>query len=200
VSALPKNLTGGATIVGPWRYDLWRDWRSPGTPQSLLIDFVLWIMLNPSTAAAYDEAGRLINDPTLRKCIGFTHRWGFKRLVLVNLFALRSKDPKALKRPPEGDLLTLPGTWKEGLTFGDWREGPDNNMHVDAYVGAASKIIVGWGGFDPKMLAPRVARMRRVLSSTDVTRVECLGTNDDGSPKHPLFVPYQTDLQPWGAA
>ena len=55
----------------------------------------LFIMLNPSTA---DETA---NDPTIRRCIGFASLWGFRHLVIGNLFALRSTDPQALYTAPD---------------------------------------------------------------------------------------------------
>jgi hypothetical protein len=37
-------------------------------------------MLNPSTADAEVE------DPTIRRCIGYSHAWGFAGIVVINLF------------------------------------------------------------------------------------------------------------------
>lgn len=58
VSALPQGLTGRASIDGDYRYDLLRDWHTPMEIDArtysgvLSVDFVLWIMLNPSTPDA----------------------------------------------------------------------------------------------------------------------------------------------------
>ena len=57
---------------GTYRWRLWRD--------HLLGDYakhngpVCWIMLNPSTADAFKD------DPTIRRIIGFTMRWGYDAL------------------------------------------------------------------------------------------------------------------------
>jgi hypothetical protein len=64
-----------------------------------------FVMLNPSTA------DQLVDDPTIRRCIAFALRWNCGTLQVVNLFAARSTDPKAL------DGLTDP-------------VGPDNQAHV----------------------------------------------------------------------
>ena len=53
---------------------------------------VVFIGLNPSTA---DEE---VDDKTIRKCIGYAKRWGYGKLIMVNLFAFRSTDPSMLKR------------------------------------------------------------------------------------------------------
>lgn len=69
---------------GRYRYSLRRRWADGGPP-------ACWIMLNPSTADAEKDA------PTIRRCIGFSKAWGHNALVVVNLFALRSTDPTALR-------------------------------------------------------------------------------------------------------
>jgi hypothetical protein len=48
-------------------------------------------MLNPSTA---DERR---DDPTIRRCIGFSRARGFGGKTVVNLFALRTPEPRDLR-------------------------------------------------------------------------------------------------------
>ena len=85
----------------------------------------VFVMLNPSTA---DEVK---NDPTVERCERFAKRWGFDELIVVNLFALRSTDPKILK---SGRLDPV---------------GPGNNrairkaaQHADSCEGM---IVCAWG-------------------------------------------------------
>ena len=54
--------------------------------------FVLFIMLNPSTADAQQD------DPTIRRCMDFAKRWGFGGIEACNLFDWRATDPKAVPR------------------------------------------------------------------------------------------------------
>src|SRR3954471_10304152 len=70
---------------GVYRYTLSRLWDTdPVSPE------MVWVMLNPSTADA------AVDDPTIRRCIGFARLWGYAGIRVVNLFALRAADPKAL--------------------------------------------------------------------------------------------------------
>ena len=58
----------GAELSGDryYRYSLWRQWDEGPS--------VLWIMLNPSTADVY------VDDPTIRRCVGFAKAWGCSRI------------------------------------------------------------------------------------------------------------------------
>jgi hypothetical protein len=56
---------------------------------------VNFLMLNPSRA----DATR--NDPTILRCIGYCRDWGYGDLVVTNLYALRSTDPKGLRGHPD---------------------------------------------------------------------------------------------------
>lgn len=75
----------GAIIsgCGKYRYSLWRTWDKK-------LPKVMFIMLNPSTADAYED------DPTIRRCINFAKSWGYGGIVVGNLFAYRATNPKKL--------------------------------------------------------------------------------------------------------
>ena len=142
-----------------YRYCLWREWDIGGA--------VTFVMLNPSTADAR------IDDPTIRRCIGFAKKWGFGRMVVVNVFAFRATNPKKLPN----DILEAIGThnmaWLDhGATYGE--------LIVPAW-GVEKPHL--WQGYDSaKMTLTHVAKKHG-------TPIKCLATNQDGSPKHPLYVP-----------
>jgi hypothetical protein len=132
---------------------------------------VLFIMLNPSTA---DET---LNDPTIRRCIGFAKGWGFRHLAIGNLFALRSTDPRALYSTPHP-------------------EGPDNDRHINAMAEEADLVIAAWGVHGA--LRDRGAIVRGRLHARGVD-LHHLGLTKDGHPKHPLYLAGSTKPTPWAA-
>ena len=67
-----------------YRYLLSRVW-------NIQKEGIVFVGLNPSTA---DER---IDDPTIRRCRGFAESWGYGSMIMLNLFAYRSTDPKNLK-------------------------------------------------------------------------------------------------------
>jgi len=72
--------------TGKYRYSLERFW---GSDSDNMVNFIL---LNPSTADASSD------DPTVRACITFAKSWGFDRLVMTNLFAIRETSPYKMKK------------------------------------------------------------------------------------------------------
>lgn len=147
---------------GKYRYMLRRIWEPDGR-------LVHWIMLNPSTADAS------IDDPTIRRCMGFARAWGYGGIYVSNLFAYRTTDPSLLPLLNEECV------------------GPDN----DRWIGFAIRcplIVCAWGAH------PKAAvRARSVL---DMLRSEnavphCLGTTKDGHPRHPLYVKSSQVAQPY---
>ena len=118
---------------------------------------VLFIMLNPSTADAETD------DPTIRRCIGFAHRWGFQELAVANLFAWRATDPRELRRA-------------------DDPVGPENDRHLMMMSGCADAVIAAWGARGS--YRNRAAEVLDLLEGT----VEHLGLTKQGNPKHPLYL------------
>lgn len=125
---------------------------------------VCFVMLNPSTA----DASR--DDPTIRRCIGYARDWGYSRLVVRNLFAIRATNPK--------DLLVLSNP----------TGGPAGNRAL-RMASQADAVVLGWGAFVPFQ---RTAYARRVLSTA--SPLLCLGRTKSGEPRHPLYS--RKDVEP----
>ena len=152
----PPGRRAGArySSCGLYRYRLWRSW-SGGS------GVLTWIMLNPSTA---DHLGN--NDPTIERCERRARLWGFTRVEIVNLFALRSPDPRALK------LAADP-------------IGPENDGAILEAIAGAGLILCGWGA-----LGSRGGRDAAVLRLLEDRPLACLGRTRAGAPVHPLYIPY----------
>ena len=131
-----------------YRYSLTRLWNSEK-------GYVLFIGLNPSIA---DE---IIDDPTLKRCINFAKDWGYGGLIMVNLFAYMSTDPKELKK------TEIP-------------IGKNNNKHILKNHQKSQLTVVAWGN-DGQFLE----RDKEVLKIID--NPMCLNINKSGQPAHPLY-------------
>jgi hypothetical protein len=106
------------------------------------------------------------DDATIRRIISFARSWGYGGVHVVNLYAFRSVDPKLIKK------VINP-------------IGKDNIFYVTSLVGRVEKVIYAWGslGEEPNWL--------RNLVDTPY----CLGVNKDGSPKKPLYLKKDLQLQ-----
>ena len=132
---------------------------------------VLWVMLNPSTADHEKD------DPTIRKCIGFTERLGFKSLMVGNLAALRTPHPK--------ELLAA-------LRRGDDIAGPDNVQHLREMFQEATVVIAAWGmhGAALMHLIGHVDGLAWSFGRDTLYLGRCANQH----PRHPLMVGYQDGL------
>ena len=148
------NREVAATAVlstdGRYRYELTRRW---GAGQA-----VTFIMLNPSTA---DSA---IDDPTIRRCMGFARTWGFTALTVVNLYAWRSPRPQ--------DLWTA-----------DDPVGAENDDYIARAAAPGGPLIAAWGN---NAQTDRVSHVLRLPGVIEVA--ETLGLTTKGQPRHPLYV------------
>lgn len=161
----PMERTAKISSCETYRYLLSRKWSY--APQAT------FIMLNPSTAD-----GRL-NDPTVKKCIGFARRWGMGGLMIVNLFAYRDSKPEKMLQAddPVGPDNASSISWaceraaeNEGLVICAWGA---NGRYMDQ-----DETVVGW--LEMLTIKPK-----------------CLRLTQGGAPEHPLFVPYETTPIPY---
>jgi len=121
----------------------------------------LFVMLNPSTADAF------IDDPTIRRCVGFAKSWGGTSMTVVNLFALRATNPKELSA--SNDPI-----------------GPENNEHLLEEMNshhAGGIIVAAWGAH--KFATDRAAHF---MAAYHQFSIFCLGQTKLGAPRHPLYV------------
>lgn len=119
---------------------------------------IAWIMLNPSTA----NEQKL--DPTLTRCFRWMAAWGFEEMVILNLFAYRTSNPKIM------------------FAAGKNAIGDSNNFHIAKEIADAAKIVCAWGA----NVAPDHPRVLTVLDLLRGRELYCLGMTKNGSPIHPL--------------
>ena len=143
-----------------YRYALGRTWAWGGDPT-----YVAFIGLNPSTA---DEN---IDDPTVRRCIGFAQLWGYGGLVVLNLFAYRSTDPAQ-------------------LFMVDDPIGCENDHYIKEYAAQSEIVVAAWGNMGKHL--NRDMEIRTLLPN-----LYHLGLTKIGCPRHPLYLPKTIKPEVW---
>lgn len=151
---MPQFISANADIRGEYRYSLTRIW-------DRALPTITFVLLNPSTADAMQL------DPTLRRCVGFATREAYGGMVIVNLYALRTKDPKVMMAAADP-------------------VGPDNDRVLATVTGT---VVAGWG---TNASPSRVAQALELLP-----RLHALGVTKDGHPRHPLYVAADAPLVEW---
>lgn len=159
------ELVRAATFseTGLYRYTLSRTWE-PAKPR------MAWIMLNPSTADAE------VDDPTIRRCIGFAKREGCGGIEVLNLYALRATTPKELRGHPDPEGPDNPLAWAETL-----------------YDPAPAVVVAAWGMTAASLRLPPSEALRGYCGPP----MRCLGTTRDGFPRHPSRLKAAQPLEVW---
>lgn len=145
---------------GTYRHTLLRQW-DPKLPTACVV------MLNPSTADAEKD------DPTIRKLIGFGRRLGWGGFEVVNLFSYRATKPADLKR-----------AGYPGQSVGD------DDFIIRAALTSlrtGGPVICAWGANARGLQRPEVVRIRLRQSHVPLHALRLL---PDGTPEHPLMLPY----------
>lgn len=123
-----------------------------------------FVGLNPSTAT------ETVDDPTVRRCINFARDWGGDFMVMLNVFALRSTDPKGLYSEPNP-------------------VGEETNHWLLHWAEQGVPLVAAWGNHGAHM-----ERGKQVNSLFKEKELLCLGRTASGQPKHPLYL--RKDLKP----
>lgn len=131
------------------------------------LPLLAFVGLNPSTADAETD------DPTIRKCVGFAKRHNYGGILMLNLYSYRATKPTDLWKAAKAGTNTI----GEGAPA------------VRGRAARANKIIACWGRHGIKRQADFMQHFGRPMS--------CLGKNADGTPCHPLMLPYTTAIEPF---
>ena len=163
-----ENMRGGWTgeavfsKCGRFRYSLLRRWNDAGNAK--LINF---IMLNPSTADA------MKNDPTVERCCKRAQALGYDRLIVTNVFALRSTDPAALYAAVDA-------------------VGPRNDAYIRDVAEKADVVVCAWGNHGVHLGRGDAVNKLLILKEKKVYRLGTL--TQENQPRHPLYVSYHERL------
>lgn len=154
-----------------YRYTLWREWDIDllsGSADDLRHGekFVMFIGLNPSTANETED------DPTIRRCVSFSKRWGYGAFCMTNLFAFRATDPKEMKKHPTP-------------------EGSMDAFYLSWIAQHAGLIVAAWGKHGAHLNQDKIT----LDFVSKLGNVYHLGLNKDGTPKHPLYL--KSDSRPF---
>ena len=150
----PYIRTAVISDDGLYRYRLERVWDDarPALP---------FVMLNPSTADA------LVDDPTIRRCVGFARRENAGGIIVCNLYAFRATSPADL--------------WKARDPYGPQQDDELRTLSEYARL-TGMPIVCGWGIHGGSWNKPIM------MLQTHSPRLACLGRTKDGKPRHPLYV------------
>ncbi|SMO92644.1 DUF1643 domain-containing protein [Ruegeria faecimaris] len=129
----------------------------------------LFVMLNPSTATEVQ------NDPTVERCERRARALGFGAFQVTNIFAWRDTDPRKMRAAADP-------------------VGPENDMAILNGVDWADQVIAAWGTHGAHL--DRGTTVETLLRGTGQPMYH-LGLTKDGHPKHPLYIAYTQNPEPW---
>lgn len=144
------------------------DWRRPK---------INFLMLNPSTADEY------VNDPTVERCERRARMWGYGGVIITNIFALRSTDPKEL--------------YIQMLGYRDTNRivGKGNDLFIKKAAEVCEGTICGWGSHG--QLCGRGIQVKEMLMQDSYPLFYLKLSTNTGQPYHPLYLSYNLTPQEW---
>lgn len=168
----PRESIRRAAVIsedGQYRYLLERHGvTDDGNPRTLLA-----IGVNPSDADAERD------DPTIVRLYGFCRTLGYGNLLVANKFGRRSPNVKVLR--DAGDPI-----------------GPENVRYLAHAMKQADLVLACWGPMSklPEALRGQWKTVVKLADARGLT-LYCLGTAQDGHPRHPLMLAADTKLEIW---
>jgi uncharacterized protein DUF1643 len=152
---------------------------------------IVWCCLNPSYADGKKD------DPTMWRMIGFSYRWGFGSMVVVNVYPFVASKTTELTRwrrtwrPKQHAIDGFPPWPISQSPFAAWLRNQDV---VRDLLDRAHTRVAAWGngiagGEDLTTFLHGVAHCYDVERMLDVplgVEWKCLGTTQGGAPTHPL--------------
>lgn len=160
---LAIEKTADISSCGLYRYLLTRRWADG--------DMLGFVMLNPSTADAS------IDDPTIRRCMGFARRENLSGIIVANIFGFRAIQPVQLLKA--ADPI-----------------GPGNDEAIRTVAKTAKLIVCAWGAGRSGRFSYAGRRAVGILKAEGAALV-CLGRTTNREPRHPLYIRADQPLEPF---
>ncbi len=113
------------------------------------------------------NADESVDDPTIRRVRQLAASWGFGGIYMLNLFAWITPFPAELEKCPD--------------PIGD------NNGKLEEYASKCSEVVFAWGVNEVNGRDEFVLRR--------FSNAKCIAKNLDGTPKHPLYVKKDAQLE-----
>jgi len=130
---------------------------------------VCFVMLNPSTATERQ------NDPTVERCERRARALGFDGFAVANIFAFRATDPRVMRAAADP-------------------VGPGNDAAILNLAAWAGQVVCAWGSHGGYLERGRTVE---ALLRGAGHRLLHLGLTQGGQPKHPLYIGYDRQPEPW---
>lgn len=105
------------------------------------------------------------DDPTIRRVIKFASNWGYGGVYMMNLFTQVTPYPHELKLNDDEQII-------------------ENRDRIFPMAEWCKLIIFAWGNFKEAE--------QEGQHYSDILNGYCLGKNQNGSPKHPLYIHSKT--------
>ena len=134
----------------------------------------LFVMLNPSTATEVQ------NDPTVERCERRARALGFGAFRVCNIFAYRATDPRVMRAQAD--------------PVGPVNDAAIRDSAVGWAAGVGDRVICAWGTHGAHL--GRGAAAETLLRATGRPLFH-LGLTQGGAPKHPLYIGYDRQPEPW---
>lgn len=159
----PLAAEADFSLCRQYRYRLSRtwNWQRPSLG---------YVMLNPSKASGTED------DATIRVIAERARREGYGGIIVGNLYAWVSTDPKGLIGHPDP-------------------VGRDNDHYLRRLAEDCLNIVLAWGAHADPARAQAVVEL--LLQHPAKPRLYHLGKTAEGMPRHPLRVGYDVELAPW---
>lgn len=111
-------------------------------------------------------------DPTITRVMRMADKWCFGGVFMLNCFPFITSDPDKLEIDEHSQFV--------------------NDCHLESVGKRCSEIVFAWGSFP---IVKKTARDKELIAK--FPNASALVINQDGSPRHPLYVPYKVERRPF---